>query len=465
MRRRKTCARGKTMIKKILKISLKLLLILVIPVYMGYHYIAEKIYQAHLPMGEVIGPDEDTVMADAIAMATDMINKTRNGLITEGFISGDATQSGTKYNDFFRKPKPPETTEGRGGPVTYRRDVHIKSHGCVQAKFTVPELDDNYSWGVLSEPRTFEAWIRYSNGDYVLNPDKKRDARGMAIKLMDVDGPKLLPGQHKAKTQDFVMMNATNYFIRHLEDYVELTKYLAVGDNTGYFINGFNPFSWRWRELRLVMGTKKRPPETPLNTQYFSASAYKLGPDNYIKFSAKPAQCLDAKDKPVKGKPDYWETGTDDYNFLRLRMTEQLEVGPACFDFMVQRQVPGKIMPVEDATVLWSEKDSPFVKVAQIRIPKISKQQAAQKDGQQPAVKEGEQPPFDTEANREFCEDLSFNPWHSLADHRPVGVFNRVRKALYQEIAKYRWDANRRQYDDPNAPALIDGQPPEPPLK
>ena len=433
------------MIKKTLKISLKLLLILVIPVYMGYHYIAEKIYQAHLPMGEVIGPDEDTVMADAIAMATDMINKTRNGLISEGYITGDATQSGTKYNNFFGKPNPPETTGGRGGPVTYRRDVHIKSHGCVQAKFTVPELDENYSWGVLSKPRTFDALIRYSNGDYVLNPDKKRDARGMAIKLMGVEGEKLLPGQHKAKTQDFVMMNATNYFIRHLEDYVELTKYLAVGDNTGYFVNGFNPFSWRWRELRLVIGTKKRPPETPLNTQYFSASAYKLGPDNYIKFSAKPTQCLDANGKALKGKTGSWKTGKDDYNFLRLRMNEQLEAGPACFDFMVQRQVPGKIMPVEDATVAWSEDDSPFVKVAQIEIPKVPKQTPAQ-----------------VEANRQFCENLSFNPWHSLADHEPVGVFNRVRKALYQEIAKYRWDANRRQYEDPDAPALTDGQPPEP---
>ena len=448
------------MIKKILKISLKLFLILVIPVYMGYHYIAEKIYQANLPMAEVIGPDEDTVMADAIAMATDMINKTRNGLTTEGFISGDATQSGTKYDDFhFGAPPPPETTKGRKGPVTYRRDVHIKSHGCVQADFIVPELDDNYRWGVLGKPHTFKAWIRYSNGDYVLNPDKKWDARGMAIKLMDVDGPKLLPGQQEAETQDFVMMNSTNYFIRHLEDYVELTKYLAVGDNTGYFFNGFNPFSWRWREFRLVAGTKKSAPETPLNTQYFSASAYKLGPDNYIKFSAKPAQCLDDNGKAMKGKTGSWETPRDDYNFLRLRMSEQLEAGPVCFDFMVQMQVPGKIMPVEDATVVWSEKDSPFVKVAQIKIPKTSKQR--------PADNEDWQPPFDTEPNREFCEDLSFNPWHSLAEHRPVGVFNRVRKALYQEIAKYRWDANRRQYKDPDAPALaplIDGQPPEPNL-
>ena len=122
-------------------------------------------------------------------------------------------------------------------------------------------------------------------------------------------------------------------------------------------------------------------------------------------------------------------------------MAEQLAEGPACFDFMVQMQVPGKTMPVEDATVVWKEKDSPFVKVAEIKIPSQS---------------------FNTEENRAFCEDLSFNPWHSLADHRPIGVFNRVRKALYEEVAKYRWDANRRQYDDPNAPALEPDEPPEP---
>ena len=424
------------MIKKTATKLLKLLVILVIPAYVVYHYIAERIYQANIPMGEVIGPDEDTVMADAVAMALNMINMTRDGLITDD-ITGDATPRGRDYE------KTGETSAGRGGPVVYRRDVHIKSHGCVKAEFTVPELDNRYRWGVLSKPDTYKAWIRYSNGDYRLHPDKQRDARGMAIKLMGVEGEKLLPGQTNAPTQDFVMMNATNYFIRYLADYVELTKYLAVGDNFGYFLNGWskNPFSWRWRELKLVGGTKKPPPETPLNTQYFSASAYKLGPDNNIKFSAKPAQCADSDGQPVKGKSGSWATGKDDYNFLRLRMVEQLESGPACFDFMVQLQVPGKIMPVEDSTIVWSEKDSPFVTVAHIEIP---------------------QQEFNNMEQNQFCENLSFNPWHSLPAHRPVGVFNRVRKALYEEIAKYRWDANRRQYDNPDAPALIDGEPPEP---
>lgn len=445
-------------IKRILKIIFRWLfrLLLVILFFavikLVIYYFSERNYQANMPMGEVIGPDEDAVMADAIAMALKMINKTRDGLIVDG-ITGDSTYAGTDYEN-EDKPIESRTTKGRGGDVTYRRDVHIKSHGCVEAKFTVLELDNKYRWGVFREPKTFDAWIRYSNGDYILNPDTTRDARGMAIKLVGVEGKKLLPGQTDAQTQDFVLMNATNYFIRELADYVELTKYLAVGDNLGYFLNGWswNPWTWRFRELRLVGGTKKKPPESPLLTQYFSASAYKLGEDNNIKFSARPTQCLDTEGSEIKGKTKDWETGPDffsflhlttvDYNFLRLRMVEQLEAGPACFDFMVQLQVPEKIMPVEDATIIWSEKDSPFVPVAHIKIKAQT---------------------FNTEKQNQFCEDLSMNPWHSLAAHRPIGVFNRVRKALYEEVAKYRWNANQLQYGHPEMKELREDQPPEPP--
>jgi len=238
------------------------------------------------------------------------------------------------------------------------------------------------------------------------------------------------------------MMNNPNYFIRFLDDYVDLTKYLGDGDNFGYFLNGWswNPFSWRWRELRLVMGSKKPPPESPLLVQYYSASAYKLGPNN-IKFSAKPAQCINSLGEEVSSVPDSWQTSKKAYNFLRERMQEQLDSGPACFDFMVQLQVPGKMMPVEDATMVWDEDDSPFVTIANIVIP-----------AQQ----------FVNEETDEFCENLSFNPWHSIEDHRPIGVFNRIRKALYNEVAKYRRAANERQQRGDSAISLEPGQPVEP---
>ena len=141
-------------IKKILKTVFRWLFrLLLVILFLGaiklvIYFFTERDYQANMPMGEVIGPDEDAVMADAIAMALNMINKTRDGLIEDG-ISGDSTYKGTDYDDEDKSIES-RTTKGRGGQVTYRRDVHIKSHGCVEANFTVLELDNKYRWGVFA---------------------------------------------------------------------------------------------------------------------------------------------------------------------------------------------------------------------------------------------------------------------------------------------------------------------------
>jgi hypothetical protein len=108
---------------------------------------------------------------------------------------------------------------------------------------------------------------------------------------------------------------------------------------------------------------------------------------------------------------------------------DELARGDGCFDLLVQLQVPGKNMPVEDATVLWSEKDSPFVPVARVTIPRQE---------------------FDTKEQNAFCENLSFTPWHALPAHEPAGVMNRVRKALYQEISRYRHAKNAAPRAEPH---------------
>jgi hypothetical protein len=73
-------------------------------------------------------------------------------------------------------------------------------------------------------------------------------------------------------------------------------------------------------------------------------------------------------------------------------------------------------MPIEDATVEWKEEDSPYVGVATIRIPK---QTVA--------------PPDESR-----CEAAAFNPWHCLADHRPLGNMNRARRAIYPALSRLR---------------------------
>ena len=74
----------------------------------------------------------------------------------------------------------------------YQRDAHAKAHGCVRAVFEVSQTLDPYRFGIFAAPRTYQAWIRFSNGRVPVLPDSAKDARGMAVKVLGVDGPKAI---------------------------------------------------------------------------------------------------------------------------------------------------------------------------------------------------------------------------------------------------------------------------------
>jgi hypothetical protein len=214
------------------------------------------------------------------------------------------------------------------------------------------------------------------------------------------------------------MINSPRFFIRTLPDYEQFMAFMARGSRYGWFFDGFSwrPWRWRLRELSLAARTLEPPPASLLQTQYHSLSAYRLGPGQFVKYSARPCQTRKLP-RAAKGP-----------NMLRESLVAELARGEGCFDLLVQLQVAGKNMPVEDATVLWSERDSPFLEVARVTIPRQE---------------------FATPEQDAFCENLSFTPWHALPEHEPVGVMNRVRKALYQEISRYRHERNRAPRAEP----------------
>jgi hypothetical protein len=362
------------------------------------------------PMGEVIQPNEDVQIAKLVAASTAL-----------------ATQD---HYEHLKSENDP----------TWRRDVHGHTPGCIKARFTVLKTDDRFKFGLFSlQPPTaasndpayqYEAWIRFSNGNHQLKPDTESDVRGVALKVMGVTkekfGPKLLEGEEDADTQDFALMNSPVYFFRDLADYAQFSGMLSWGaanpkarwlgklapsgatgrDILPFFRYSWNPFNWNLRSLISAVKAQIKPPPSPLHIQYFSASAYALGPRQYVKYSMRPCQENYLKNAPPRPTTP---------NGLHEALKQTLSQGDWCFYFMAQLQVPGKNMPVEDASVLWSESDSPFVPVARIDIPR-------QDVPDQPC----------------FCENLAMNPWHSLPAHRPVGVFNRIRKNIYQESARFR---------------------------
>ncbi|MEM7359656.1 MAG: catalase family protein [Pseudomonadota bacterium] len=303
---------------------------------------------------------------------------------------------------------------------TYERDAHSKPHGCVRAHFEVFDTQSIYNHGIFKQAGTYEAWVRFSNGSVPALADPKADARGMAIKVMDVPGEQLLPPLLAGRTQDFVMINSPAFFIRSIEGYRELERVTAIGKPFTYFLGEYylNPFKWKLRELYLGLNTRKTAPSTPLSTQYFSMSPYKLGP-HQMKFSAKA--CTDYQAPGIN---------RDDPNFLRNAMKKVLKSQDACFQFMVQLRDPDARMPIQDTTVVWSEDDSPFVPVARVHIPMQD---------------------FDTAQQNEMCENMSFNPWHGTKELQPLSYINELRREVYLHTAAYRRVRNGVYLEEPNS--------------
>jgi catalase len=412
------------------------LVVIVVIVALGYYLVRGG---APERMGECTSPAEENLTAQIVASALTMVNMSQQYSTTHPLAGYPPKVANSKTGS--------KSGSGVAGavPQPYRRDVHSKTHGCLKATFTVPDnLDSALRFGLFANPGRYQTWIRFSSGKEYPQADSVHDARGMAIKVMGVKGRKLLEddGLPPAGTQDFPLMNATQFFIRNITEYAEFTKYLGSGlgvrANYGYFLGGFtlDARKWHLHEMMLAKKTLKPAPDSLLNTQFYSVSAFRLGPQEYVKYSARP--CKEASAAHVD---------RSDPNFLRQEMVKRLASGTACFDFMVQLQVPGKDMPVEDTTVEWSEDDSPFLPVARLEIP-----------SQQ------------FEANNDLCEGLAFNPWHSLPEHRPVGVMNRIRKAVYLEVSRYRRQTNGVPLCEPKDwdsvdPASCESSPNPPPAE
>ncbi|WP_422909491.1 catalase family protein [Pseudomonas sp. MAC6] len=298
------------------------------------------------------------------------------------------------------------------------RDAHAKAHGCVKAEVTVnADLDSSLQRGVLSEPgKTWQAWMRLSNGNAYPQFDRARDARGMAIKLLDVPGEKLTHSPQHATEQDFVMFNHPAFFVRDVAEYKSNFAAQADGKKAMAFFTSWNPNSWEIRHLIIALKTLSPAPETPLATTYNSIAPFKLGEHN-IKYRVipQPEAC-----------PEYQlpEQNRDLPNFLRNALYQQLSLDrvPACFALQVQRQNAEYYMPIEDPSVEWSEAISPFETVATIKVPAQD---------------------FDSREQNLFCDNLSFNPWHALPEHRPIGGINRLRKAVYEAVSIYRLERNQ----------------------
>ena len=306
---------------------------------------------------------------------------------------------------------------------TVKRDVHAKLTGLVKAEFSVNEhIPALLAKGIFVPGKTYQAYIRYSNGSALpVRSDKKPDGRGMAIKLLDVPGVKVLDNAKEASTQDFVLQNHAAFFTSSPSTYLAVMKRI----NGNIFDKLSLPFVLGLRGLMLAGKFNGGKIANPLQIRYNSISPYQLGVDANkiaVKYCVKPVsgatETQDRRDAIPKNAAD---------DFLRTAMQDTLNKGDVILKFYVQPKA-SRDLSVEDYTVEWDEQLAPFYEVATIRIPKQN---------------------FQTTELDELGENLAFNPWHTLPEHRPLGCLNRVRKIVYERISRVRREMNKAPVQEP----------------
>ncbi len=282
-----------------------------------------------------------------------------------------------------------------------KRMFHPKMHGLVMGTFHVEKnLPDSLKYGLFSKAQTFPAWVRLSNAKRHPQHDKKKDMRGMAIKLVGVPGEKLLKDEHDALTQDFLLVTADRLQTKSVKNFKK-SIYALTGGFLHLFFYAITHPGVIVRSLKQISRC-----DNVLGKSFFSMTPYKLG-DAAVKYVVVPQQSIKSKSVD-KSDPDY----------LRKALVADLKENDFKFDFMVQVQEDAMAMPIEDPTVRWKSK---FQKVATLTI--------AQQE-------------FDSKEQREYGENLSFTPWHCLEEHRPLGGVNRARKIVYEQIAGFRRERN-----------------------
>lgn len=304
------------------------------------------------------------------------------------------------------------------------RDAHPKHHGCVKAFFDVdssalpPELRVGVYGADVSHH--YPAWVRFSNG----NPngedksDLEKDVRGMAVKLMNVSGSHL-------GSQDLVMITSKEFFSVDAVDYAKLNQALMGGGISAAFYLGTH-----WRQTAILLKSQIQA-ANPLQLQYFSSVPYKLGPRS-MKFKATPCASNNLVDQISRP--------TASVNFLRDRLVSSLQPSVTkdlCYEFWIQPNMDPEKNHIENPTIAWDEKISPYIRVATLTIPG--------------------QTEIDSAEHLNFCENLSFDPWHSISETRPMGQINRMRLKIYPVISEFRHKANHIPEIEPKSHDICTG--------
>jgi hypothetical protein len=302
-------------------------------------------------------------------------------------------------------------------PGGFERGGNTKTHGIVRAELIVHEdLPANLRHGIFAANRSYPAWVRFSGpGPYVTPDIDDVGFMSISVKLMDVPGPKLM--DEEQHTQDMFGVSTPTFVTANTYANAHLQKWSVKNASLFHFVNFKRPHLLDFIMQGLWIKTQSSPFEAP----YFSCVPYLLGDGQAMQYSFWP---VSKRKTPIPRLP---LRPPDDY--LRAAMVKALDEGDVEIELRVQLQADPHLMPIENAAVLWPERLSPRVPVATLHIPRQK---------------------FDSPEQIAFARRLSYNPWHCITEHRPLGNQSRARRRMYYELSKFRHDMNKVPHYEPD---------------
>jgi hypothetical protein len=308
-------------------------------------------------------------------------------------------------------------------PGGYERGGNTKTQGIVRGEFIVHDhLPAELRHGIYAEPHTYRAWVRFSGPGPYITPDIDDPGfMSISIKLMGVPGPKLM--EEEKFTLDMFGVSPPTFVTPDTKANAQLQRESIKNAQIYYFLNFHRSHILDLIMQSLWIKTQSSPFEAP----YFSCVPYLLGEGQAMQYSVWP------KSKRRTPIPRLPLRPPDDY--LRNAMVGALAAGDVEFDFRLQRQTDPHLMPIENNAVLWPEKLSPRVSVATLRLPRQT---------------------FDSPSQMEFAKLLSYNPWHTIAEHRPLGNQSRARHRMYQTLSNLRHSMNDVPHYEPNGDEVFE---------
>lgn len=332
-----------------------------------------------------------------------------------------------RYDPFLDLPHPGEVEAAEEiskvmlkiGATTYAdeghaiRTVHAKSHGLLKAEMQIPsDLPPRLAQGLFARPGRHEAIMRFSTIPGDILDDGVSTPRGVAIKILNVDGPRL-QGSEGATTQDFIFVDGPRFAASSARSFLKSLKLVAATtDKAEGAKKALSAVMRRIEGLIEAAGGESdaikalggQPAVHILGETFWSQLPIRFG-DYVAKLQLAPdaptLNILTDTKLRLAHRP----------NALRDAIVDHFREHCGGWELRAQLCTSITDMPIDDPKQQWDEAVSPYLPVAKlIALPQLA---------------------WSLARSIAIDDEMGFSPWRGIEAHRPLGALMRIRKIAY----------------------------------